>query len=329
MLTLSWRRAGASTGLALALIVGLPSLADAQLFPNMWIQRKRNECANEPPFYGHVRRDFYGYYPTCWRTFPEGWACPCPNPEAPNAAQSFIDRPRDKPEKYDDLDPLDDAGGRRDGVAPPPGPRGEALPGVPNGGRSPFEMDNNNPRPVVPPSPDDELFRDPPARNPRGGGIIPRPSGAPRDSSGPAPATGADPFDAPLGEPRGSANGAKTPTPTAPAIDGPSAARPRRAPSRPLAEADPNESSTPVLALPAMTAPAGSLPGEPPQVAALPPSLPSNGAYIEIPTTSAPASDVVVSGEPIQAPTAQPAKAPTRRTSIIGSLFGMGNRTTR
>ena len=45
MLTLSWRRAGASSALALALVVGLPALAQAQLFPNLWIQRERTPCA--------------------------------------------------------------------------------------------------------------------------------------------------------------------------------------------------------------------------------------------------------------------------------------------
>jgi hypothetical protein len=96
MLTLSWRRVGSSSTLALTLVVGLPALAQAQLFPNLYVQRKRADCANEPPFYGHVRRDYFGYYPTCWRKFPEGWGCPCPNPEVVDWEAAKVKQPRDK-----------------------------------------------------------------------------------------------------------------------------------------------------------------------------------------------------------------------------------------
>ena len=72
MLTFSRRRFGSASALAMALVAGLPALAQAQLFPNLFVQRERTPCAAEPPFYGHVRRDYYGYYPTCWKRFPDG-----------------------------------------------------------------------------------------------------------------------------------------------------------------------------------------------------------------------------------------------------------------
>src|SRR4051812_27232709 len=88
---------GSSALLAIALIAALPSIGNAQLFPNQQIKRQRQACVQEPPFNAHVRRDYFGYYPTCWNRFPAGWACPCPNPELPNAAESFRKQPRDKP----------------------------------------------------------------------------------------------------------------------------------------------------------------------------------------------------------------------------------------
>ncbi len=133
MSTLSWRKAGSSSALALSLVVGLPALAQAQLFPNMWIQRERTPCPNEPPFYAHIRHNYYGYFPTCWRKFPEGWACPCPNPEIPDAAASFRQRPRDpKPE----LPPPEsiEGGAPLGGMAPDLGPGPGPGPGTPRRG---------------------------------------------------------------------------------------------------------------------------------------------------------------------------------------------------
>lgn len=73
--------------LAIGLASGLSGEARAQLFPNAPIRRERPPCANEPPFYSVVRHQYFGYYPTCWRKFPPGWACPCPTPEEPEIAE--------------------------------------------------------------------------------------------------------------------------------------------------------------------------------------------------------------------------------------------------
>ena len=139
------RRIGASGWLALGLIVGIPALAEAQLFPNQNVKRKREACVNEPPFNAHVRRDFYGYYPTCWSKFPDGWACPCPNPELPNAAESYAKRPVELQERrLDDEDP-GDAANPADPSMPGAGPD-PGLPAIPPN-RSPFDLDS---RPETP-----------------------------------------------------------------------------------------------------------------------------------------------------------------------------------
>ncbi len=86
MLKATWRRLGSPAWLAIGLVFLLPTLAEAQLFPNRTIRRERPPCTSETPFNAQVRRDYFGYYPTCWSRFPSGWACPCPNPELPNLA---------------------------------------------------------------------------------------------------------------------------------------------------------------------------------------------------------------------------------------------------
>ncbi|WP_435010154.1 hypothetical protein P12x_001384 [Tundrisphaera lichenicola] len=156
----SRRIAGSPALLAIGLLFILPAMAEAQLFPNLSIRRQREPRAAEPPFYAQVRRDYYGYFPTCWSRFPEGWACPCPNPELPNAAESFRKRPLDKP-----IDPLlgEPGLGPDDGDTPgDPGAADANMPPIPEPGRSPFDlnpMDDTptapaNPRPAPAPSPD-------------------------------------------------------------------------------------------------------------------------------------------------------------------------------
>jgi hypothetical protein len=304
MLTLSWRRVGSSVGLTLALVVGLPSLAQAQLFPNLYIQRQRTECANEPPFYKHVRRDFFGYYPTCWRRFPEGWACPCPNPERPNREESYRLNPADDKTKLMPPDDVDSEMGPddRDTGAPKPGGTGRRpgpnadpdLPGVPRGTRSPFEVDPK------PPSLPNGLDNADPFDTPKApAGVRPVPPGGGL---------------APLNPPNAMKPDAPAASPiAAPSLNAPATIRPAGVSSR---SSTSMESSTPVLALPEMSPPSGSLPAESTVLSSLPASLPTSGAFIETPE----AAPVTTS-----TPTA-PARAP-RRTSVIGSLFGMGNRT--
>ena len=336
MLTLSWKKAGATSSLALLLAAGLPSLAQAQLFPNLWIQRERAACANEPPFYGHVRRDYYGYYPTCWRKFPEGWACPTPNPEAPNAAAEFVKQPRDDRSSLitedeirgerergrrndpDTLDPSRDPGdlgldplpGRGDrtrptpGAAPTgtgprrPGPDGVGVPPLPSGNRAPFNLDSERPSGID-------------AKRP----AVPTPLDDPFATDPPSP-TRREPNSARPAAP-GSRPGPLAPPGTGvlPLPDGPALDRPKSASHRPA----PEESSDPVLALPEMTPPSSSLPESPSVAASMPPSLPTNGSFLDSPfpadTTRSEAKT-----EPTLAP---------RRPSLIGGFFNQMSRRRR
>jgi hypothetical protein len=91
---MAWRARRSSATWALALVLGVPALAKAQLFPNapIRIRRQRPPCETEPPYFKTVRQQYYGYFPTCWRRWPEPWECPCPNPEKPTPemfAESF------------------------------------------------------------------------------------------------------------------------------------------------------------------------------------------------------------------------------------------------
>jgi hypothetical protein len=300
MLTLSWRRIGSNSALALTLVVGLPALAQAQLFPNLFVQRKRADCANEPPFYGHVRRDYYGYYPTCWRKFPEGWGCPCPNPELPNLAAELLRQPRDPkptipPEDFGDDRPRGDRDPANPDTDPnmvPPRRTGpdSILPAPPGGIRSPFEIDR---RPTVPDG------------SPRNPSLNPSAPGPAR------PTTPSSPFDPVTpGSPRANA-GARS-VDSLPSLEAPRSDRSgsaSRRPSLPPADQEPTE---PVLALPEMTPPSGSLPTTLPIVASpMPPSLPTNGSFIE--PTNPPIADASAQPAATQAP---------RRPSLIGGLFG-------
>ena len=142
MMQVSRKRIGHPAWLGLALVIGLPALAEAQLFPNRTITRERQPCASEPPFYSTVRRNFYGYYPTCWSKFPDGWGCPCPNPELPNATAAFAKQPRDPFDKMNSGEELDYPG---NDLAPPMdqgGSDGMDLPPVPQGA-SPFPSELN------------------------------------------------------------------------------------------------------------------------------------------------------------------------------------------
>ncbi len=162
MLEVTRRRVGSAAWLALGLVVALPSLAEAQLFPNRTIKRQRESCAAEPPFNAHVRRDYFGYYPTCWSRFPAGWQCPCPNPELPDPAASFERIKRDvvPPQA------LDDQGMRpADGDRAMPddrNPDDAGAPALPDPGRQPFRMDprpDTPGRPTTPQPPDTSLPR--------------------------------------------------------------------------------------------------------------------------------------------------------------------------
>ena len=197
------RMIGSPTLLAVALIVGMPAMGHAQLFPNLNARRERPSCVQEPPFNAHVRRDYFGYYPTCWSRFPDGWACPCPNPELPNAAESFRKQPRDKvPLGLDGPDgpPLD---GAPDFPGMEPDPN---MPEMPAQGRSPFEIEGRPP--VRPPleAPEQPLPSTSPIPSPTGLLEMPKlPS--PTTSLAPGSMALPDPDDAMLASAPGSSVG--------------------------------------------------------------------------------------------------------------------------
>jgi hypothetical protein len=148
------RRRGHGLALAVFVVVAsVPELARAQqmgLFPNHPIKRQRVPCDQEDPIYKVYKNQYFGYHPTCWRTFPAGWGCP--SPQAPDKAKSFAElplaggAPGDKPEDGD----TDDGG-----MQGQPGVTRPTLPPLQGGTRSPFE-DNPDDKATTPP------------RNPRG-----------------------------------------------------------------------------------------------------------------------------------------------------------------
>jgi len=187
MLKATWRRLGSPAWLALGLLFLLPTLADAQLFPNRPIKRVRPPCSSEPPFNAQVRRDYFGYYPTCWSRFPAGWDCPCPNPEKPNLDASIRlygplggqKRPTGDTVPGMEEENPDAAGERKPGE-----PAGDNPIPLPNGGRSPFELAPTPKPPGVTPAPartpPADPFTSPNPPNP----TPPGPGGRPTTSAG-------------------------------------------------------------------------------------------------------------------------------------------------
>ena len=283
------RRMGAPAWLGLTLVVALPALAEAQLFPNRNITRQKESCAAEPPFYSTVRRNYFGYYPTCWSKFPDGWGCPCPNPELPNRVAAFNEQPRDKFKPIVPDSELD-GGLAPDEMAPGADPRptdDSAMPPVPNPtGRSPFGAELNppevNPKPVTPDS-----------------------GGAPRTSRSPAPA-------------------ARPGAPTTSALAAPSATvglleMPRMAPpTAPSANASDFNPGTLAL-VPEATLTSNDASART-NLGPLHANPMPNGS---IPVASELSADPTVLAGPL--PTASPAQAPQRR-GILGGLFNSSKR---
>jgi hypothetical protein len=158
MLTMLMNRSRMKIVGAFGLFLLFDSWAQAQhtgLFPNLWVRRERQECAQEAPEFRLYRQMYYGVYPTCWRRFPPGWGCV--SPDAPDAAKSFRELPLmlPKPESNrsagDEGDlprPSGDAGMEAPGEGspldnrtPPP----DAAPTSPLG-----EPDANPPKPITP-----------------------------------------------------------------------------------------------------------------------------------------------------------------------------------
>ena len=286
MLRATWRRLGSPAWLAIGVVMMLPALAEAQLFPNRTIRRERPSCASEPPFNAHVRRDYFGYYPTCWSKFPDGWACPCPNPELPNESASFTKIPFNKKRGLVDDEGLlgpDEMNPDGTGEGMPGNPPGENpnIP-LPNSGRSPFDLDANPRPPATRPGPG--AGGDPFTPEP----TLPRPN--PRDN---LPAT---PGNAP-----------KPPTslmelPPVPA-------------STPAESVGSNLQPGSLVMVPDATLASNSSDLRP-DLGPLPSSPPPGSS---LPAASAtPVDSLPVLGQPA------PAQAP-RRKGLLGGLFGSGN----
>jgi hypothetical protein len=146
------RQMGLALGV-LALSMALPQFARAQqsgLFPNAPIRRQRVPCDHEDPVYKLYRYQYFGYHPTCWRRFPDGWGCP--SPEAPDAAKSFREIPRSKPPEDMGFPGEEEnlPGGEMEQPGLPGGER-PAIPAVPEDTENPFQLDNGPKNPVPPP----------------------------------------------------------------------------------------------------------------------------------------------------------------------------------
>ncbi|MDX2037108.1 MAG: hypothetical protein SFX72_10685 [Isosphaeraceae bacterium] len=300
----TWMGSWIPAALLFAGTFGLPTDAEAQLFPNLTIRRQRIEPVVEPPFYSHVRQNYYGYFPTCWQKFPEGWNCPCPNSEVPDVAAAFKARPRDERPELPEDDEFEMPG---DGGVPAPGgagarPPANNLPALPGDTRSPFELDSRRPDDLPAPN-DGGRIRDlqtPPA----GGTPSPAPGGSrPMPPSG---GRGVDPF---------APSSAVSPPSTSMK---PSASLPEIVVSAaPVGDA-PRAAGRPMLDLPELTGPASA--GAPPVVEIQP--FPG----------SLPAGNGIVDNTPLAGPAPRPEAAPAppaRRTSLIGGLFDGLNRRRR
>jgi hypothetical protein len=183
--------------LGLALCFG--QAAEAQLFPNLFIRRVRPDCDTESPSTKMHRDAYFGYQPTEWRRFPEGWGYRHPE---------IIDRATLMKEVEEEVKKLDEEFGpggmgrdddmEEDGL-PPRGGRGRdsdegaAVPRpipLPEDTDSPFNLDAPAARPAAPAAPTND---EPPARrNAPAAPELPKPGDSPFDIPGAAPTPPAD-----------------------------------------------------------------------------------------------------------------------------------------
>lgn len=135
--------------IAFAIVFG--QQAEAQLFPNIYIRRVRPACDSESPSTKMHRDHYFGYQPTEWRRFPEGWGYRHPEIIDRAALMKQVDeevkkldeefggeaRDRDRDQDMDeDLPPR--AGRDRDGNQEGAVPR--TIP-LPDDSDSPFNLD--------------------------------------------------------------------------------------------------------------------------------------------------------------------------------------------
>src|SRR5262249_43948675 len=128
--------AHALTMVVLTAAVSLSGRVEAQqtgLFPLAPIRRQRVPCSQEDPTYKIYKQQYFGYHPTCWRTFPSGWGAP--SPEAPGGAGSCGGTRvgRNRGEEGMGIPPPEG------GPAPPARRPGPGDVGLPPERRSPFE----------------------------------------------------------------------------------------------------------------------------------------------------------------------------------------------
>jgi hypothetical protein len=201
MRTNSRRGAHALTMVVLTAAVSLSGRVEAQqtgLLPLAPIRRQRVPCDHEDPTYKIYKQQYFGYHPTCWRTFPAGWGCP--SAEAPNRERSFRELPPGNipDEEAGEMLPPEERG------APPV--RRPEVPGLPRE-RDPFAPDEGmpnarplpggNPPRTAPPRADDP-FRD---LNRPGASISPPRNGSQARSAPPMPDDGAPELTAPSRSP--------------------------------------------------------------------------------------------------------------------------------
>jgi hypothetical protein len=189
--------------------VSLCGRAEAQqsgLFPLAPIRRQRVPCDREDPTYKIYKQQYFGYHPTCWRTFPAGWGCP--SGEAPDFARSK----RELPPGHATEETAGEGGSPFEDENPPPRQRpAPRIPAVPED-RSPFEMEgppigapNVNPLPrgnaaprTAPAPRGDRPFDDVPNQ---GAATTPSRNRSQARSAPTAPADGAPALSAPAGPP--------------------------------------------------------------------------------------------------------------------------------
>ena len=287
MVTKPGRRWRSAAGLVLAAMLVAPAVVRAQLLPNLPTRyREKPPCVAEPPFYKMVRHQYFGYYPTCWRRFPPGWTCPCPNPELPNFQAALQKKPLESGEeaapagdkdkgRADDPFESDRGGDRR-------GPNNSNVPPLPDPGTSPFDNPGDM-RPASPPPLDGGAGRpspDAPARSRDDRTEIEPPKdSAPAVAAAAAPATR---LDLPA---------VADAAPEMPPLD---QVGPATGPAVATARPDPVAPSEAELAEETASAPVPSAPD---------PTLP-------VPSTS---TDSILATTPAPAPIAAPAQAPQRR----------------
>jgi hypothetical protein len=192
--------------------VSLSGRVEAQqsgLFPLAPIRRQRVPCDQEDPTYKIYKHQYFGYHPTCWRTFPSGWGCP--STEAPSKERSFREvPPGNAPE---DLGPEMPPGEER---GAPPLRRGPGIPELPRE-RDPFTTDEPErgmpnalpaPRGTTPPRTAPPPARDPfQDVNPRGASRSPSRTRSQGRNASTMPDDGAPELAAPAGQPaQGSAS---------------------------------------------------------------------------------------------------------------------------